>query len=182
MRTITITGWAKLLLLLPLLFALQSPAQRPAQEIWLMAGKQAVALAESYASVLAKLDVGENAFHLATSPDGSIVAIASYGAAKSSVTWSGVPEIWPEPGGRSQITLVKRPGYEIIGQYQTPFRPAFLHFTPDGSALAVVSLGQVSKNEKKHIAPQVFVLEIASGKLRGQVELASEPIAPWLTR
>lgn len=149
------------------------------QDVWLTAGKQAVVLPNLGAGQPIKLDVAENARRIVVSPDGHLVAVASYGAVKSELTWSGINEVWPEAGNRSQITLVKRPGHEIAAQYPVPFRPEFIEFTSDSATLIGVSLGQVSKNEKKHIAPQVFLLDVASGKLRGQVDLASEPIEPW---
>ena len=149
------------------------------QEVWLTAGKQAVVLPNLGAGQPIKLDVTENVRRVVVSPDGRLVAVASYGAVKGYLTWGGIHEVWPESVNQSQVTIVKRPGYEIAGQYPVPFRPEFIGFTSDGATLVGVTLGQVSKNEKKHIAPQVFLLEVASGKLRGQVELASEPIEPW---
>ena len=161
-------------------FQAQSTAQPlQNQEAWLITGKQAVVLPSLSAAHPIKLDVRENTRRIVPSPDGRLVAVASYGAVKSGMTWSGAPEVWPESSNQSQITLLKRPGYEVAGQYAVPFRPEFIGFTSDGGTLAVVALGQVSKNEKKHIPPQVFLLDVASGKLRGQIELASEPIEPW---
>lgn len=149
------------------------------KDVWLTAGKQVVVLPNLGAGQPIKLDVAENARRIVVSPDGRLVAVASYGAVKTGLAWGGGNEVWPEAANRSQITLVKRPGYEIAAQYPVPFRPEFIDFTSDSATLVCVSLGQVSKNEKKHIAPQVFLLDVASGKLRGQVDLASEPIEPW---
>jgi len=148
-------------------------------EWWLTVGDQAFVLREPEASYRAKFEVGENVGNLVVSPDGSLAAIASDGAVKVHVTFTGTVEHWPKGGSQSSITLVKKSDYKVLGRYPVPFRPHFVKFTEDGAALVIVSLGQVSNDKEKHIAPQIAMLDVASGKLRNQVELGSEPSDVW---
>jgi YVTN family beta-propeller protein len=151
----------------------------PAREWWLTVGGEAFVLLEPGATYRAKFEVGENARNLVLSPDGSLAAISSDGTVKTHVTLTGTVEHWPEGGSQSSITLVKKSDYKLVGRYPVPFRPYSVKFTDDGKALVIVSLGQVSNDKKKHIAPQIGLLDVASGKLRNQVELASEPSDVW---
>lgn len=151
----------------------------PAHDWWLKVGDQAFVVTESEATYRAKLEVGKNAGRLAISPAGDLLAIASDGAVQTHTTFTGTLEHWPEAGSHSSITLIRKPDYKLAGQYTVPFRPHFIEFTNDGKKLVIVSLGQVSNDAKKHISPQISLLEVSSGNLQSQVELASEPVDFW---
>jgi hypothetical protein len=148
-------------------------------EWWVMAGKEAHVLVEPGLAVRAKFEVGINPTLLILNDDQSLVAISSNGAVKPNFTWSGITELWPLPGSSSSISLIKRPSMELLGTYTVPFRPGFMSFTTDNKTLVVVSLGQVSKNAEKHIPPQIFLMDVSSGKIRNAVQLASQPSDYW---
>ncbi|HXH49106.1 MAG TPA: hypothetical protein VNM47_07150 [Terriglobia bacterium] len=157
-----------------------TPSSNPlAHEWWVTAGKQAFVVNEQTSKPLAVFEFGENARYREVSPDGTLIAIASDGSVKIHLTFGGVLEHWPNKGSHSSITLVKKPGYEMAGHFDVPFRPHFIRFTSDNARLAVVSQGQVSNSKDKHIAPQIVLLDLPGGKVRKQVELASAPLTPW---
>lgn len=149
------------------------------QEWWVIAGKDAYVLSEPGPTYRNKFEVGENANLFVTSPDNSLLAIGSHGATTPNFTWGGRYELWPKPGSHSSITLIKNTSLELIGQFTVPFRPGFLAFSTDQKTIVAVSIGQVSKNKEKHIAPQIFLMDVSSGKIHNPVELASEPTDFW---
>ncbi len=149
------------------------------QELWLVDGKDAYIVPPRADSPAVKLEVGEGAHHIALSTDGTLAAVGTYGPTSNNITWGGVYEYWPKGTNQSAVVLIKRPENQILGRYPVPFRPVLLTFAKDNATLLVVSYGQVSKNEKKHISPRLAFLDIASGKLRGETELASQPAGSW---
>jgi DNA-binding beta-propeller fold protein YncE len=155
---------------------LDSPVE---SELWLIHGKDAYVVPPHSSDSPVKLELGEGANHVVLSPDGKLAAVAIYGPITHNFAWGGVHEYWPKGENLSAVVLLKRPEYQLLGRYPVPFRPALLAFTADSSTLLVVSYGQVSKNEKKHISPRVSFLDIAAGKLKGETPLSSEPADSW---
>jgi hypothetical protein len=156
------------------------PAGSPVEsELWLIHGKDAFIVPPHSTDSPVKLELGEGAKHVVLSPDGKLAAVAVCGPTTNNFTWGGVYESWPKGENQSAVLLLKRPEYQLLGRYPVPFRPTLLAFTADNSTLFVVSYGQVSKNEKKHISPSVAFLDIAAGKLKGETPLASEPADSW---
>jgi DNA-binding beta-propeller fold protein YncE len=159
--------------------AYQQSSPTPQPEIWMMADQYAYLLTDTGPNQPGKLEVGEKTHHVVPSPDGRILALASYGAIDTHQTTSGFTEFWPKRGSGSAITLLKRPGNEILGRYPVPFRPRYLTFTPDGASLIIASFGQYSGNEKKRIPAQLCALDVASGKLRNLVEMLEISDGYW---
>lgn len=146
-------------------------AESPQTELWLTANNLAYILTEKGEGEPAKIEVGENAYYSAVSPDGKLVAIASFGLLDDYKNLAGYTEWWPKKNSGSTVTLVRRPTNEVIGRYPVRFRPRFVEFTADGARLIIASLGQFSRNEKKNLSPQIALLDIAAGKLRNAVDL-----------
>ncbi len=152
-----------------------TPRSETAQpELWLTVDKYAYLLSEKSGGEVRKLEVGENAYYTATSPDGKLVAVASFGLLDQNIPvlgpLAGRTEWWPKKGSGSFITVIKREGNEIVGHYPVRHRPKFIAFTPDGTTLIVASLGQFSRSDEKTLSPEIALIDVATGKVRNPVD------------
>jgi DNA-binding beta-propeller fold protein YncE len=168
-------GFVIVLLAAGVSFSQSSPRAEAAQpELWLTVDKYAYLLSEKSGGEIRKVEVGENAYYTATSPDGKLVAVVSFGLLDQNIPvmgpLSGRTEWWPKKGSGSFVTFIKREGNEIVGHYPVRHRPKFIAFTPDGATLIVASLGQFSRSDEKNLSPQIALIDVATGKVRNPAD------------